>query len=372
MRGRKTEQVSMLILGNVEAMIPREHPLRGIKDLADAALRRMNATFNAMYADSGRDSIPPERLLKGQLLIALYSVRSERQLCEQLQYNILFRWFLDMDMTSGVFDHSVFSKNRDRLLKHDVTHEFFSEVVLAAKKNGLMSAEHFSVDGTLIEAWASLKSFRPKGEKKDSDDNNPPAAGNPSNRWVDFHGEKRSNETHESKTDPEAKLMRKGWGKEAKLSFSAHVLSENRNGLVVNIVVEEANGTAERSAALKMLDELDRAPTDPITVGADKGYDTQDFVGDCRERNVTPHVAQNNKGRRSAIDGRTTRHAGYSISQRLRMRIEEIFGWGKTIGGLRKTMLRGKIKNQMRAYLIGAAYNLVRMTKLLKPDVVRP
>ena len=354
----------MVMLGNPEQMIPQEHPLRKIKALADTCLARMNATLNAMYDDGGRDSIPPESLLKAQLLIALYSVRSERQLCEQLQYNMLFRWFLDLNMNESVFNHSTFSKNRDRLLEHEVAHEFFSEVVRQAKKNRLMSEEHFSVDGTLIEAWASMKSFRPKQEAGRDDDSDPPSP-NPSNRWVDFHGEKRSNETHESKTDPESRLMRKGLGKEAKLCFSMHALSENRNGLLVDIRIAEANGFAERMTALKMLDALDRPSSKGITLGADKGFDTKDFVAACRQRNVTPHVAQNDTYRRSAIDGRTTRHVGYSLSQRLRMRIEEIFGWGKTIGGLRKTLLRGTLKNQLRAYIVGAAYNLLRISSLL-------
>ena len=356
----------MLLLANIEEMIPLGHPLRKIKALADACLGRMSATFNAMYEDHGRNSIPPEHLLKGQLLIALYSVRSERQLCEQLQYNMLFRWFLDMDMVSPAFNHSSFSKNRERLMRHDVAHEFFAEVVAEARKNRLMSEEHFSVDGTLIEAWASLKSFRPKDER--DDDKGPPDAGTPSNPWVNFHGEKRSNETHESKTDPEAKLMRKGFGKEAKLSFSAHALSENRNGLLVDLRVAEASGMAERRVALEMIDGLARPKRGTITTGADKGNDTKDFVAECRLRHTTPHVAQNNKHRRSAIDERTTRHDGYSMSQRLRMRIEEVFGWGKTIGGLRKTMVRGIAKNQMRAHLIGAVYNLIRIAKLLEPQ----
>jgi transposase len=358
----------MLVVVTAEDLIPTEHPLRKLKELTDACLHRMNGTLSAMYEDHGRDSIPPEHLLKGRLLIALYSVRSERQLCEQLRYNMLFRWFLDMDMMAPVFNHSTFSKNRKRLMDHDIAHEFFAEVVSLARKNRLMSEEHFSVDGTLIEAWASMKSFRPKDEVKD-DDNTPPGPGSPSNRWVDFHGEKRSNETHESKTDPEAKLMRKGFGKEAKMSFSAHALSENRNGLLVDFRVAEANGTAERVVALEMIDALERPHGHTITVGADKGYDTKDFVAGCRARGATPHVAQSNNNRRSAIDGRTTRHVGYAMSQRLRMRIEEIFGWGKTVGGLRKTTVRGTAKNQLKTYFVGAVYNLLRIAKLIEPTV---
>lgn len=368
MRGRIEEQQSMFMLGNPESVVPAGHPLRKVKALADGALKRMSPTFELMYAEGGRSSIAPERLLKAQLLMALYTVRSERQLCEQLQYNLLFRWFLDMDATEAVFVPTVFTHNRDRLLEHEVAHEFFGEVIREARKHRLMSEEHFSCDGTLLEAWASMKSFRPKTEDESDDDKTPPT-GSSSNRWVNFHREKRSNETHESKTDPEAKLMRKGWGKEAKLSFSVHALTENRAGLLVDLRVAEANGTAERDVALQMLDAIERPKGKRITVGVDKGYDAKDFIASCRERNVTAHVAQNNTRRRSAIDGRTTRHAGYAISQRLRMKIEECFGWGKTIGGLRKTMLRGIAKNQFRTYLIGAAYNLLRIAKLTTPQL---
>jgi transposase len=338
--------------------VPEKHPLRGIKRLADAALARMSDTFDAMYAEGGRPSIPPERLLKAQLLVALYTIRSERQLCDQLAYNLLFRWFLDMDMTEPVFDHSTFSIDRDRLIAHDAAGEFFREVVRLARSERLMSDEHFTVDGTLIDAWASLKSFK----KKDSDKGGPPD--DPGNPSVDFHGEKRCNETHESTTDPEARLMRKGRGKEAKLSFSMHSLMENRNGLIVDLVVDEANGTAERRIAIEMLDAL--GGNSSITVAGDKGYDTRDFVARCRELKVTPHVAQNKGPRRSsAIDARTTRHAGYSVSQRIRKRVEEIFGWMKTTGGFRKTRFLGIARTQLAAHLIGAAYNLLRITRLL-------
>jgi IS5 family transposase len=294
--------------------------------------------------------------------MALYSVRSERLLCEQLGYNLLFRWFLDMDMIEPAPDHSTFSRNRERLLEHDVAGEFFRAVVDLARSEKLMSDEHFTVDGTLIEAMASLKSFRPKGE--DDDDGKGPSCDR-GNRWVDFHGEKRSNETHESKTDPEAKLMRKGMGKEAKLSFSAHALMENRNGLLQDFRIAEANGFAEREVALQMLDES-LSGDHAITLGADKGYDTQDFVEGCRQRNAVPHVAQNQHARRSsAIDARTTRHPGYVISQRIRKRVEEIFGWAKTVAGFRRTRLRGKARTQLAAYFVGAAYNLIRIARLL-------
>ena len=361
MRGENTKQSSMLMLMSPETRIPATHPLRAIKKLADAALAKLSPVFDAMYASGGRPSIPPERLLKSMLLIALYTVRSERQFCEQLDYNLLFRWFLDMDMEEPSFDPTVFTKNRDRLVVSDAAGEFFRAVVTQAKGAGLVSREHFSVDGTLIEAWASLKSFKKKdGSKKDE-----PPPDDPGNPSVDFHGEKRSNETHESTTDPDAKLARKGLGKEAKLSYSAHALIENRNGLLVAFQMDEADGRAERRNALEMLDESVSGQW-RVTVGGDKGYDTRDFVAACRERNVTPHVAQNaHKRRRSAIDERTTRQPGYAISQRFRKRIEEVFGWMKTVGNFRKTRFRGFGANQIAAYMVGAAYNLLRVAKLL-------
>ena len=359
MRGENTKQSSMLMLMSPESRVPTAHPIRRIKALSDDALARLSPVFDAMYSSTGRPSIPPERLLKATLLMALYSVRSERQFCEQLDYNLLFRWFLDMDMTEASFDATAFTHNRARLIAHDVAGEFFRAVVDQAKAANLMSSDHFTVDGTLIEAAASLKSFK----RKDDDDTTPPDdQGNPT---VDFHGEKRSNETHESTTDPDAKLARKGKGKEAKLSYSGHALIENRNGLLVDFQMDEADGYAERRNALEMLDE-NRQGNGRITVAADKGYDTRDFVHDCRQRNVTPHVAQNiHKHRRSAIDGRTTRQPGYTISQRFRKRIEEVFGWMKTVGNFRKTRFKGFGANQIAAYMVGAAYNLLRVTRLL-------
>lgn len=303
-----------------------------------------------MYSKTGRPSVPPERLLKGMLLIALYSIRSEVQFCEQLRYNFLFRWFLDMDMVEEPFDHCAFSDNRDRLIEHEATAKFFRKIVDQAEQAGLMSDDHFSVDGTLIEAWASMKSFRPKDEDDDRDGNG----------WSDFKGKKRSNETHESKTDPEAKLMRKSDGKEAKLSFGAHALTENRNGILKDLQVSEANGRCEREAALQMVDtHVGRA----ATLGADAAYNTKDFVAACRDRGVTPHVAGKKS---SAIDGRTTRHRGYEASQKVRKRIEQVFGWLKTIGGLRKTRYKGRAKIQLYAFMAGAAYNLLRLTKLIE------
>ena len=359
MRGEVTKQTSMLSLRTPADRVPSDHPLRRVKDLADGALAALSPTFDAMYSKVGRPSIPPERLLKGMLLMALYSVRSERLLCEQLDYNLLFRWFLDMEMEEPSPDHSTFSANRDRLLEQEVAGGFFAAVVEQARKSKLMSDEHFSVDGTLIDAWASLKSFRPKGEGKQKPPDDP---GNPT---VNFHGEKRSNETHESKTDPEALLARKGNAREARLSYSANALMENRNGLLVDLVVEPADGFAERRSALAMLGRLKKRHPRRVTVGADKGYDVASFIAGCRELDVTPHVAQTSDvRRRSAVDGRTARHAGYAISQRARKRIEEIFGWMKSIGGFRRTRHRGRVRTQLSAYLVGAAYNLLRMARL--------
>ena len=347
----------MLCLMSPEERVPLEHPLRRIKTLADAALRELSPTFDAMYSANGRPSIPPERLLKSTLLMALYTVRSERMFCEQLEYNLLFRWFLDMDMIEPSFDATSFTHNRQRLLAHDVAGRFFREVVVQARAARLMSADHFTVDGTLIEAWASLKSFK----RKDDDDDAPPD--DPGNPTVNFHGEKRSNETHASRTDPDARLARKGRGKEAKLAYSAHALMENRHGLLVDLQLDVADGRAERRNAIEMLDDLGGSRR--VTLAADKGYDTRDFVAQCRERNVTPHVAQTSDTRRaSAIDARTTGRAGYAVSQRVRKRVEEIFGWMKTVGGLRKTRYVGLGANQIAGYMIGAAYNLLRIAKL--------
>jgi transposase len=355
MRGENTKQSSMLMLMSPESRVPEKHPIRRVKKLADDALRELSRTFDEMYSKVGRPSIPPERLLKSTLLMALYSVRSERMFCEQLDYNLLFRWFLDMDMSEASFDPTVFTHNRDRLLAHDVAGQFFRAVVDQARAAGLMSHEHFTVDGTLIEAAASLKSFK----KKDDDDMTPPD--DPGNPTVDFRGEKRSNETHESKTDPDAKLARKGDGKEAKLCYSAHALMENRNGLLVDFQLDTADGRAERRNALVMLDEA--LPGERrITLGADKNYDTREFVAECRARNVTPHVAQK---QRSAVDARTTHTSGYAISQRVRKRVEEVFGWMKTVGNFRKTRYVGFGPNQVIAAMTAAAYNLVRMSRLL-------
>jgi len=360
MRGRKKQQDTLLSLRTPGDRVPKDHPLRRVKDMADAALKALSPTLGKMYSERGRPSIPPEQLLKATLLMAFYTVRSERLFCEQLDYNLLFRWFLDMGIEDASFDHSTFSQNRERLLEHDVARQFFMAVMAQAQSAGLTSNEHFTVDGSLIDAWASVKSFRRKDEK---DEKSPPDdKGNPT---VNFHGQKRSNATHESKTDPEAKLARKGQGKEARLSYSLNGLMENRNGLLVDLAVLPADGYAERDAATMML-EGSLPGSHRITVGTDKGFDTQDFVEDCRRLNVTPHVAQTTDvHRHSAIDARTTSWPGYLVSQRLRKRIEEIWGWMKTVGGFRRTRFKGRQRTELAADLVGAAYNLSRMAKLI-------
>jgi transposase len=359
MRGEERRQRTMLMAVNVEERISREHPLRRIKHLADAGLKELSPIFNQMYSALGRPSIPPERLLKASLLMALYTIRSERMFCEELDYNLLFRWFLDMELDELSFDHSSFTTNRGRLLKREMAGEFFRRIVGQAQALGLLSNEHFTVDGTLIEAWASLKSFKRKDQKPGSDPDDP---GNPT---VNFHNEQRSNTTHQSTTDPEALLARKGKGKEAKLCYSGNALMENRNSLLIDFQVEPADGLAERRAAIAMADER-LAGSRRITLGGDKGYDTREFVATCRALNITPHVAQNNKRRGgSALDARTTHYPGYAVSQRIRKRIEEVFGWMKTVGGLRKTRYRGRERVQMHAYLVAAAYNLLRIARLV-------
>jgi transposase len=319
---------------------------------------QLSRRFETMYARVGRPSIAPEKLLRAQLLQMLYSIRSERLLMEEMDYNLLFRWFVGLNADDDVWDATVFTKNRDRLLKADVAQEFLARVVEQARAKGLTSDEHFSVDGTLLEAWASLKSFQPKQDKPSS-----PPPDDPGNPTVNFRGEERSNETHESKTDLDALLARKGPGKESRLSYSGNLLVENRNGLIVDAEVFQANGTAERDAALVMLEQI--PGTKLVTVGGDKGFDTFGFVEECRHLRVTPHVAQNEKRRGgSAIDGRTIRHAGYAISQRKRKRIEECFGWLKTIALMRKVRHRGVCRVHWIFTLACAAYNLVRMRNL--------
>jgi len=356
MRGIDSTQAAIFSYVSTEQRVPKDHPLRPIRSFCDIALRAMSREFDRMYSDMGRPSIPPEKLLRALLLQVLYTVRSERMLMEQLDYNLLFRWFVGLNMDDGVWDATVFSKNRDRLLEADIARLFFQAVVEEARVLGLLSDEHFSVDGTLIEAWASQKSF----QKKDREPEGPDDSGNAS---IDFHGEKRTNDTHESTSDPDARLYRKGKGKEAKLSYAGHVVMENRNGLAVAGQLTKATGTAEREAAVEMLKEV--AGDKRVTAGADKAYDTKGFVEQLREINVTPHVTQNTKGRNSAIDARTTRHEGYDISLRWRARIEEIFGWLKTVGGQRKTRYRGERRVGWMFEFSLAAYNLVRMRRLV-------
>jgi transposase len=341
----------------LEARIPADHPLRAIRDLVDAVLLELSPTFDKLYAREGRPSIPPERLLRALLLQAFYTVRSERQLMEQLDYNLLFRWFVGLSADDPVWDATVFCKNRDRLLDGDIAAKFFAGVLNLPQVRRLLSSEHFSVDGTLIEAWASMKSFVPKNGGKP-----PPSGGGGRNGERNFRGEKRTNDTHSSTTDPDARLFRKGLGKEAKLCHMGHAMVENRNNLIVDARLTEATGTAECATALDMIDDNAKPGS---TVGADKLYDTADFVAGCRERGCTPHVAQNNTNRRSAIDRRTTRHPGYAISMIKRKRIEEPFGWIKTSGGLRKTRHRGRDLVQWFFVITAAAYNLVRIPKLL-------
>jgi transposase len=353
----------MLAFVDLEARIPPDHPLRTIKAFVDAALTALSPAFDQMYAVLGRPSIPPERLLKASLLIALYSVRSERAFCEELDYNLLFRWFMDMGVFERSFDATTFTKNRCRLLEHAVGQQLFDEVVASAHERGLLSDEHFTVDGSLIEAAASLKSFKPKDGKE------PPKDDDPGDPWVDFHGQKRSNATHQSTTDPEARLRRKGKGKEARLTFMAHALMENSHGLLVDFQVSPATGKAEREIVPVLLDEAKERYFRPQTLGGDKGYDNRECVAAMRERGVTAHVAQNNTGRSSAIDGRTTRHRGYALSQRIRKRVEEIFGWMKTIGGFRRTRYRGLDRTGLAGYLVATAYNLVRLARLPAPPL---
>ena len=356
MRGKDQRSNVLFSYVCLEARVPADHPLRPIRALVDEALQELSRAFSKLYAREGLPSIPPERLLRALLLQAFYTVRSERQLMEQLDYNLLFRWFVGLSTDEPVWDATVFCKNRDRLLGGDIAHKFMTVVLNLPQVRQLLSSEHFSVDGTLIEAWASMKSFVPK------DGSAPPTAGGGRNAERDFHGEKRKNDTHSSTTDPDARLFRKGVGKEAKLCHMGHLMMENRNALVVDARLTEANGTAERATALDMIDDNAQPGS---TVGGDKNYDTADFVAGCRARGCTPHVSQNNTNRRSAIDARTTRHGGYRISTIKRKQIEEAFGWIKTVGGLRKTRHCGRVLVEWFFVLTATAYNLVRIPKLL-------
>ena len=347
------------MFSKLDDFVPTDHPLRSIQRLVNESLVRLNGLFNTIYADTGRTSIAPEKLMRALLLQVFYSIRSERQLCEQLRYNLLFRWFVGLAIDDPVWDHSTFSKNRDRLLEHQVVEGLFAEVLRLADQQGLLSKEHFSVDGTLIQAWASQKSFRPKDG---SDDQRPGGGGR--NAQADWKGRPRSNDTHASTTDPDARSYRKSHNTAAILCYQGHALMENRSGLVVSAVVTHADGFGERRAAAAMLDALPRA-SGRRSVGADKAYDTADFVGACRERNVSPHVACNDtRIGGSAIDGRTTRHAGYRLSQKVRKRIEEHFGWAKTIGRIRQTVFRGLRRVDQQFKLTLTASNLMRLGRM--------
>ena len=366
MRGSDRRSGALFSYVNLEQRVPRGHPLRVIRGIANEALGSMSDAFSALYASTGRPSIPPEMLLRALLLQAFYGVRSERQLMERLEFDMLFRWFVGLEVDDLVWDASTFSKNRDRLLAGDAAAAFLAAIVAHPKVRRLVSTEHFSVDGTLVEAWASMKSFRPKAEGEDPpDDGAPPEGGHGRNAEVDFRGERRSNETHASTTDPDARLFRKSRGTGAVLCFMGHALMENRSGLVVDAELTRAAGTAERLAALAMLEGVAHETGRRVTIGADKGYDTADFVMEVRELNAVPHVAQNTAGRRSAIDGRTTRHPGYAASQRIRKRIEEFFGWTKSSAGHRKTRFRGLPRVRFAFTLTAAAYNLIRLPKLI-------
>jgi transposase len=357
MRGTPDPQLAMLTTLSTEELIPADHPIRRIRVVVDAVLAELDDTFDAMYATSGRSSVPPETLLKATVLMAMYSIRSERAFCERLNYDLLFKWFLDLRIDEAAFDASTFSKNRRRLLDHEVADEFFAAVVRQAKLRRYISSDHFSVDGTLLEAWASHKSFKPK----DQPPSEPPLAGR--NTEVQWHGQKRSNDTHASRTDPEARLYRKSSNTAARLCYSGHLLLEHRSALIVDAELTAATGYAERVTAAEMLARLP-ASTRRRTVAADKAYDTRHFVARSRELGFTPHVAPNTTNRRSAIDGRTTRHAGHTISQRIRKRIEEPFGWIKTIAGGRKLRYLGQARNRAWFKITAAVYNLIRITAL--------
>ena len=358
MRGSDERTGALFSYVDLEERVRRDHPLRAIRLLVNETLASMERDFAALYAGTGRPSIAPEKLLRAMLLQAFYSVRSERLLMERLEFDLLFRWFVGIGVDEPTWDHSTFSKNRDRLLDGAVAAQFLSTLMSQPKVKRLLSTDHFSVDGTLVQAWASMKSFRPVDRP---DDPTPPSGGR--NAETNFRGETRSNATHVSTTDPDAKLYRKGPGMEAKLAFLGHALMENRNGLLVDACLTPAGGHAERLAALAMIERrADRATA--VTLGADKGYDAADFVNELRSMNVRPHVARNTT-RRSAIDGRTTRHAGYIASQRIRKRIEEAFGWMKGVGGMRRPMLRGTDRVGWAFTLAAAAYNLIRLPKLI-------
>jgi transposase len=359
MRGTDHDQSTMFSYVSPEARVPADHPLRATREMVNQALERLDRKFRTLYSRTGRPSVPPEKLLRALLLQVFYSIRSERMLMEQLEYNLLFRWFVGLEMDDPVWDVTVFTKNRNRLLEGEIAEAFFEAVLEQARTAGLLSDEHFTVDGTIIEAWAGQKSFRPKDEDGGS------SSGGKRASERDFHGERRKNDTHASTTDPEARLLRKGKGKEAKLCFLGHVITENRNGLVVAAETTLATGKAEREASENMMKQVSRARRS--TLGGDKNYDTREHVKALRALGVTPHVAQNDRNRRSAIDGRTTHHPGYEVSQRKRKCVEQVFGWGKNVGPIRKSKHRGVKRVGWTFTFTQAAYNLVRMRPLLCP-----
>jgi transposase len=360
MRGDEQRQAGFIVMTTLEDVVPGDHPLRAIRTMVDAALAAMSPELEALYASGGRPSIAPEYLLRAQLIQILYAIPSERRLVEELRYNLLLRWFVGLPLDEPVFHVTSFTKNRARLLTSEIAEAFFAAIRSQAEAHKLLSREHFSVDGTLIEAAAALKSLRPLGEDEGEE---PPPSGGGRNPDVDFHGQCRGNLSHRSTTDPEARLARKGNGKEAKLCYAGHTLTENRNGLIVECELTQATGTAEREAGLRLLGRQRARRHGRLSVGADKGYDTRSFVAGVRELGATPHVAA--KDRYSAIDGRTTRHGSYAVSQRRRKLVEEPFGWMKTVGGLRKLRHRGKLKVAAMFTFTCAAYNLVRLRTLL-------
>ncbi len=357
MRGNDQQDTTMFSYISPEERVPADHPLRPIRSMVDKALRGLSPLFEELYSTTGRPGIPPERLLRALLLQVLYTVRSERMLMEQLNYNLLFRWFVGLNMDDPIWDVTVFTKNRDRLLEGDGAAAFFAQVLAQARSKKLLSDDHFTVDGTLIEAWAGNKSFK----RKDSPHEPPPD--DPGNPDVDFHGENRKNDTHQSTTDPESRMYRKSKGTAARLCYMGHVLMENRHGLVIKPTVTQATGTAERDASVEMVQVISNPRR--ITLGGDKNYDTRNHVDALRSLNVTPHVAQNDTNRKSAIDGRTTRHPGYAVSMKKRKRVEEIFGWMKTVGLMRKTRHRGRERVDWMFTFTAAAYNLIRMRNLV-------
>jgi transposase len=357
MRGDDPRHDGLFSYVTPEARVRADHPLRPIRRMTDAALQRLSARFDALYSTTGRPSIPPEKLLRALLLQILYSIRSERLLMEELDYNILYRWFVGLSLDDPTWDATTFTKNRDRLLSGDIADAFFAEVLAAIKAEGLVSDEHFTVDGTLLEAWASHKSFKPKGTEG-------PPPDDPKNPTVNFHGQPRRNDTHQSTTDPEARLYKKAVGREAKLGYLAHLLTENRHGFIIDTAVTGATGTAERDAAIAMLGELPLTAR-RVTVGGDKNFDMPAWVGAVRRMGITPHVAQHTARRRSAIDGRTTRHLGYAVSQRRRKLVEQPFGWMKTVGLLRKLRHRGGRLVDWIVSFTAAAYNLIRWRTLI-------